>query len=126
MARSIYDVHLLEMSDKMIRWTLTFILSGIALVAIIFERYLSLKFVFRQITESERVNLKYAIGVGSLLFVAGMALIGILLLWNSQARNLLDVLIILNAIISLLDGISLASPSWLSRWWINAYRKRNH
>lgn len=125
MARSTYDVHLLETGDKMSKWTLTFILSGIALVAIIFECYLSLALIFRQITGSERLDLRHSIWAGGLLFVAGMALIGILLLWNSQARNLLGVLITLNAIISLLNGISLASPSWLSRWWISRSKKRN-
>lgn len=109
----------------MIKWTFTFILFCIALAAIVIEHYVSLKYIFRQIAGNEKISINKSFWtVSGLFFVAGIALIGILLLWNPLAKNLLDVFLILNAIISLLLGESLVSPIRLSRWWRNAPSKK--
>lgn len=109
----------------MIKWAFTFILSCIAIMAIVIERYVSLKYIFRQIAGDEKISINRAFWIESgLSFVAGIALIGILLLWNPLAKNLLDVLLILNAIISLLLGESLVSPIRLTRWWRNAQNRK--
>lgn len=103
----------------MIRWVVTFLLCGVTVVVYAIELRLSLKCIFQQNTMgSENLNVKNLFWSASgLNFVAGMALIGILLLWNPLAKSLLDVLIILNAVISLLLGESLVSPIQLARWW---------
>lgn len=108
----------------MIKWALTFILFCIALLAIVMENYVWFKYFLREIAGKE-ININKSFWVASgLSFVVGTALIGILLLWNPLAKNLLDVLLILNVIISLFFGESLVSPTRLSRWWRNRLTKK--
>lgn len=110
----------------MIRWVITFLLSCVVVVVFAIELRFSLKYLFQQITMSEKLSVKKLFWLESgLNFMAGMALIGILLLWNPLAKDLLDVLLIFNAVISLLLGESLVSPIRLSHWWKGAQdRKR--
>lgn len=109
----------------MIRWVITFLLSCVAVWVFAIELRLSLKYIFQPMTMSEKLSVNNLFwGESVLIFVGGMALIGILLLWNPLAKDLLDVLLILNGIISLLLGESLVSPVRLSRWWRNMQHRQ--
>jgi Sec-independent protein secretion pathway component TatC len=107
----------------MAKWAITIVLSCIVLAL----SATNLRLWFRHYLQNLQIPEQSPKGMfwhsASISFIRGIALIGILLVWNSLAWELISVLILLNLGVSILVGISNASPVWLSRWWQNI-RKR--
>ncbi len=97
----------------MVKWVITAMLVLIAIGGIVGETYFTI-LIAPKWKDMTKANFLIA---GGLFFVAGIALIGILILWEPLAKSLLDALLLINLIVSILVGVSAVSSHLLERWW---------